>query len=389
MSRLVRVAAVAVVVVAGAAGGWWLQQGGVAAGGPVTADGNSGATDGALKTASVERRTLTVTEEFDATLGYTTDYDVLGGLSGTLTRAVQAGTVVTSGQLLYETDGVNRAALMYGSRPAWRTLKSGVANGADIRQLEENLLVLGYTRKGDVIDRHWDSDTTAAVERWQTAAGVAVDGEIELGEVVFLPESIRVTEVQAKLGSGVGPGGTLMTATSNRRVVSLDLDATDAELIDVGDAVSVELPDGTTVDGSVATIGRVAESSQDQQGGTSTTLPVTISLDDPAAAGDLDHAPVTVTVVRDSRENVLTVPVNALVALIEGGYAVEVVDSESAPGASPSSSAGSAEGSPAASVAPNGPTTHLVRVEPGLFDNGHVEITADGLDAGDLVVVPS
>jgi len=389
MSRLVRVAAVAVVVVAGAAGGWWLQQGGVAAGGPVTADGGGGATDGALKTASVERRTLTVTEDFDATLGYTNDYDVLGGLSGTLTRAVPAGTVVTSGQLLYETDGVNRAALMYGSRPAWRTLKSGVANGTDIRQLEENLLLLGYTRKGDVIDRHWDSDTTAALKRWQTAAGVAVDGEVELGEVVFLPESIRVTEVQAKLGSGVGPGGTLMTATSNRRVVSLDIDATDVELINVGDAVSVELPDGTTVDGTVATIGRVAESSQDQQGGTSTTLPVTISLDDPAAAGDLDHAPVTVTVVRDSRENVLTVPVNALIALIEGGYAVEVMDSAGASSASPSSSAGAAEASPAASVAPSGPTTHLVRVEPGLFDNGHVEITADGLEAGDLVVVPS
>jgi peptidoglycan hydrolase-like protein with peptidoglycan-binding domain len=389
MSRLLRVAAVAVVVVAGAAGGWWLQQGGVAAGGPATAEGDGGTTDGALKTATVERRTLTVTEDFDATLGYTTDYDVLGGLSGTLTWAVPAGTVVTSGQLLYETDGVNRAALMYGSRPAWRTLKSGVANGADIRQLEENLRLLGYARKGDVIDRHWDSDTTAAVKRWQTAVGVAVDGEVELGEVVFLPESIRVTEVQAKLGSGVGPGGTLMTVTSNRRVVSLDLDATDVELIDVGDAVSVELPDEKTVDGTVATIGRVAESSQDQQGGTSTTLPVTISLDDPAAAGDLDHAPVTVTVVRDSREDVLTVPVNALLALIEGGYAVEVVDSSSASSASPSSSAVAAEGSPAASVAPSGPTTRLVRVEPGLFDNGHVEITADGLEAGDLVVVPS
>jgi peptidoglycan hydrolase-like protein with peptidoglycan-binding domain len=261
-----------------------------------------------------------------------------------------------------------------------------VANGVDIRQLEENLLLLGYTRKGDVIDRHWDSDTTAAVKRWQKAVGVAVDGEIELGEVVFLPESIRITEVQAKLGSGVGPGGTLIAATSNRRVVSLDLDATDVALISVGDAVSVELPDGTDVDGTVATIGRVAESSQDQQGGTTTTLPVTISLDDPAAAGDLDHAPVTVTVVRDSRENVLTVPVNALLALIEGGYAVEVVDALSA---SPSPSAGSAEASPAASIAPTGPKTHLVRVEPGLFDNGHVEITANGIEAGDLVVVPS
>jgi len=116
---------------------------------------------------------------------------------------------------------------------------------------------------------------------------------------------------------------------------------------------------------------------------------VTISLDDPAAAGDLDHAPVTVTVVRDSRENVLTVPVNALLALIEGGYAVEVVESAGASSAGPSSSDGSVAASPAASIAPSAPTTHLVRVEPGLFDNGHVEVTADGLEVGDLVVVPS
>jgi multidrug efflux pump subunit AcrA (membrane-fusion protein) len=387
LNRLGRVVAVAAILAAGAAGGWWLQQGGVAAGGPVTTDGGD-TIDGAVTTAEVERQTLTVTEDFDAILGYTTEYDVLGFLGGTLTWAVQAGTVVTSGQLLYETDGTNRAALMYGSRPAWRSLEAEVSNGVDIRQLEENLLLLGYTRKGDVIDRHWDTDTTAAVKRWQRDVGLEVDGTVELGEVVFLPEAIRITEVQAKLGSGVGPGAPIMTATSNRRVVSLDLDATDVELVNAGDAVTVELPDGTTVEGTVATIGRVAQSSTDQQGSTSTTLPVTISLDDPAAAGDLDHAPVTVTVVRDSRENVLTVPVSALVALLEGGYAVEVVDDAGVATASPAP-AGSAEASPAGSSAPSGPTTHLVHVEPGLFDDGHVEITADGLEPGDLVVVPS
>ena len=386
MSWLVRIAAVAAVVIAGAAGGWWLQSG-AASGASATPPSGNG-TDGNLETAAVERRTLTVTDEFDATLGYAADYEVLGGLAGTLTWAVPEGTVVTTGQRLYETDGVNRASLMYGSRPAWRSLDEDSSDGIDIRQLEENLLLLGYTRKGDVIDRHWDDDTTAAVRRWQRNLGLVVDGEVELGEVVFLPEAIRVTEVTAGLGSGTGPGGALMNATSNRRVVSLDLDATDVDLIAPGDAVTIELPDESSVDGTIATIGRVAETSTDQQGGSSTTLPVTISLDDPAAAGDLDHAPVTLTVIRDSRENVLTVPVSALLALLEGGYAVEVVDEPSTPGASPSPDASSA-GSSQASVASSVPRTHLVRVEPGLFDDGYVEITAEGLDAGDLVVVPS
>jgi peptidoglycan hydrolase-like protein with peptidoglycan-binding domain len=387
MSRLVRVAAIAAVAIAGVGGGWWLQQGGAAAGGALPTSGDAGSDDGTMKTASVERRTLTVTDEFDATLGYAGEYEVLGGLPGTLTWAVPAGTVVTSGQPLYEVDGAGRASLMYGSRPAWRSLEAGVSNGTDIRQLEENLKLLGYTRKGDVIDRHWDSDTTAAVKRWQKKAGLTVDGTVELGEIVFLPEAVRVTEVQAHLGSGVGPGGTILTGTSNRRVVSLGLDASDAELVKAGDAVSVELPDGSTVDATIATVGRVAETSTDQQGGQSTTLPVTVTLDDDAAAGDLDLAPVTVIVVRDSRENVLTVPVSALLALREGGYAVEVVDDAGTASANPSSSPGAS--SPAASPASNKPTTHLVRVEPGLFDNGHVEISADGLEPGDLVVVPS
>jgi peptidoglycan hydrolase-like protein with peptidoglycan-binding domain len=279
---------------------------------------------------------------------------------------------------LYEVDGSRRASLMYGRRPAWRALESGVSDGTDVRQLEENLLLLGYTRKGDEIDRHWDSDTTAAVKRWQRDHDQTADGVVELGEVVFLPEAIRVTEATEAPGAQLGPGGALLSATSARRVVSVDLAADERDLLEVGATVAVELPDGTTFDGTVAEIGRVAESQADGQGGTSTTLPVTITLADETAGADLDSAPVEVSVVTESREGVLTVPVSALLALIEGGYAVEVVDGE-APAASADPSA---SGSGAAS-------THLVRVEPGLFDNGVVEITSDDLDVGDTVVVPS
>ena len=55
-------------------------------------------------------------------------------------------------------------------------------------------------------------------------------------------------------------------------------------------------------------------------------------------------------------------PVNALVALLEGGYAVERV----------------ADG-----------TSTLVGVELGIFQDGWVEVRADGLDEGDAVAVPS
>ena len=61
----------------------------------------------------------------------------------------------------------------------------------------------------------------------------------------------------------------------------------------------------------------------------------------------------------------MAVPVAALLAVLEGGYAVEVVD---------------ASGS-----------THLVAVETGLFQDGWVEVTAPNgdLTVGDEIVVPS
>ena len=367
-----------------AAGGWWLTGAGVAASPPASGDNETD--PAARQTVAVERNTLTVTDDFDATLRFAGDYDVLGGLSGILTRTVPVGRTVKAGQWLYETDGRVKTSLMVGKRPAWRDLGSGVDDGADILQLEQNLKKLGFTRKGFTTDRHWDAHTTAAVKRWQRKAGLPVDGTVELGEVVFLPEAIRVTGIDAPLGSMVGQGGPVMSGSSTRRVVSLDIDVDDGELFEPGTPVQVELPDGSSVAGSVASVGRVAETASDQQGNTSTTLPVTITLDDPTAAGDLDQAAVTVTLVISSRENVLTVPVNALLALREGGYAVEVVDggaAGNAPAASPVAT--SLDGS----ATPDGPQTYLVRVEPGLFDNGNVEITATGIEPGDLVVVPS
>jgi peptidoglycan hydrolase-like protein with peptidoglycan-binding domain len=385
VSRLVRLIGALALVTVLAGGGWWLTSRGAAASPPTGAAAEADASS-ATATAAVERKTLTVTDDFNGTLGFAGDYHVLGGLSGILTWTVPTGTIVTAGKRLYETNGHDRTSLMYGSRPAWRTMESGVANGADILQLETNLKKLGFTRKGDKIDSHWDARTTAAVKRWQRKAGLPVDGRVDLGEVVFLPEAIRVTEISAALGTMVGPGGPVLSGTSSRRVVSLDLDAADRDAFDVGKAVQVKLPDASTVAGKIATIARIADSSTDQQGNTTTTIPVTITLDDPTAAGDLDQASVTVTFVRSSRENVLTVPVNALLALREGGYAVEVVDSGGSSTAAPSSSPSLS--SPASSASP-GRRTHLVRVVPGLFDNGNVEITATGIQPGDLVVVPS
>ena len=317
-------------------------------------------------TATVTKRTMTVQEELDGTLGFAGERRVVNGLMGTVTAVPKTGKVIERGDRLYELDGKRRPILFYGARPAWRTLEDGVDAGHDITQLEQNLKALGYTRKGDAIDTEWDDDTTRAVKRWQKATGQTIDGVVELGEVVFLPGAVRVTDVSAELGANVGPGTPILSGTTDERVVTVDLSADRTDIVKVGDAVEVELADGSTTAGTIAEIGTVAESSTDAFGNPSTpAVTVTITLDDPAASAAYTNSPVTVRIVRDSRADVMAVPVASLLAVLEGGYAVEVVD-------------------------PSG-STHLVGVETGLFQDGWVEVTAPNgdLTVGAEIVVPS
>ena len=97
----------------------------------------------------------------------------------------------------------------------------------------------------------------------------------------------------------------------------------DADILEVGAAVDVEMPDGSTSAGTVVDIDSVA---QTLEGATEPTVEVTVELAEDATAGNLDGAEVTVSVVRQTRPDVLSVPVDALLALREGGYALELVD---------------------------------------------------------------
>jgi peptidoglycan hydrolase-like protein with peptidoglycan-binding domain len=325
---------------------------------------SSGATPSAppaaVKTATIKRETMASTDAFDGTLGYLGDITISGGSAGTLTWVPAPGTIIKRGDKLYELDGARRPRLFYGTRPLWRTLEAGVSDGADVLEIEQNLKALGYAPSGMKVNRHWDSKTTTAVKRWEKATGQTRDGIIELGDVAIQTGPIRVVEAKTSLGSGVGPGAAIFSATGTTRVVTVNLSASHRDELPVGAAVTITLPDETTIAGKVRSVGRVA--SVDQQSG-SATIPVTITLDDPAAAADLDQAPVTVEVTSESHPNVLTVPNDALVALLEGGYAVEVVDASGA--------------------------HRYVAVTLGLSDDRRVEISGSGLEAGMRVVVPS
>lgn len=234
---------------------------------------------------------------------------------------------------------------------------NGVApTGDDVLQLESALATLGFD-PGPVDDTYTGA-TRGAVLDWQRSLGSDDDGIVDLGEVVFLPAAIRISDQLTTVGTAVNPGTPVLAATGSDIVVSLDLPAEDQGLVSAGDSVTIELPDNSVTTGTVETVDTVASVSAQGEA----VFEVTILLDDPTAAAGLDEAPVDVDIVTDRVDGVMAVPVTALLALAEGGYAVEVVDGAGA--------------------------TRLVGVDPGFYAEGLVEIDSDGVSVGDRVVVP-
>jgi hypothetical protein len=311
-------------------------------------------------TAAVTRQDLASQTPVNATLGYAGSYRVSGKGGGTLTWLPSAGQVIGQGQVLYRTDNGVPVVLLYGRVPAWRALDEGVT-GADVTQLNHDLVRLGYASSADISALGWDYfswETAYAVQLLEEHLGVSSpSGSLSLGSVVFEPRALRVSQVTGSLG---GPAsGPVLAATSDRHVVTIALDAAQQSQVRAGDAVTVTLPDGSSTPGVITSVGKVASGS-----GGSATIPVTVSLTHPAAAGSLDEAPATVEITTGSVSNALTVPVGALLAQSSGGYAVEVIGARG--------------------------TRHLVPVTVGIFDDnaGLVQVTG-ALTPGQRVVVPA
>ena len=315
-------------------------------------------------TRPVVREDIAAVTPVTATLGYAGSYTVTGQGGGTLTWLPTAGHVIRQGQALYETGNGSPVVLLYGSVPDWRAMSEG-ATGADVSQLNHDLVNLGYADRADIAPAGWDyysAQTTYAVQRLEEQAGVSSPpGSLSPGQVVFEPDAIRVARVTGSLG---GPAaGPVLAATSDQHVVSIALDTSQESQVKAGDTVSITLPDGATTPGIVSSVGTVATTSQ-AGGNATTTIPVTVRLTDPHAAGSLNQAPVTVNLITATARDVLAVPVTALLARSPGGYVVEV----------------------------DGPrnTRRYVPVTPGIFDDnsGLVQVTG-ALAPGQRVVVAS
>jgi hypothetical protein len=310
-------------------------------------------------TAEVTETTLTSTEKVSGTLGYGEVSTLSARQGGTVTWLPEPGAVVTRGQVAYRVNDL-AVPVLHGGIPPYRPLRSG-DSGNDVRQLEENLSALGYG--GFTVDADYTDATADVVRAWQQDLGREETGVVEFGDLVVAPGDLRVAVWKAQPGGQAG--GPVFTYTGTSRTVTVALDVAKQHLVSQGGKATVTLPDGTTVDGTVTSVGTVATKVEPTAGAAgggepSNTIDVRISLADQAPIGRLDAAPVDVTLVSGVKEHALAVPVAALVALAEGGYGVQVVD---------------------------GPSTRYVAVETGMFADGFVEIT--GVAKGTVVGVPN
>ncbi|MFG2001548.1 peptidoglycan-binding protein [Spirillospora sp. NPDC048911] len=311
--------------------------------------------------AQVTRETLAARTQENGTLGFAGTYDVVNQAGGTITRLPAVGQVIRQGRVLYRVDG-KPVILLRGAVPVYRDLSQG-SKGADVRQLNASLVALGYATKAEIDpgSDYFGTATYYALRKLQDKAGLTETGVLARGQAVFVPETaLRITKISAVRGGAAARGAVVLRASSTRRQITISLHAGRQGEVAAGDKVTISLPSGKSTPGVVSSVGKVAT-----KGDKTTTVDVRIRPSRPRETGMLDQAPVQVSIVTETAKDVLSVPVNALLAQARGGYCVEVVATDGA--------------------------HRLIPVTTGLFDDsaGTVQVSGKGLAAGQNVVVPA
>ncbi len=315
-----------------------------------------------VSTATVRLTNLATTVLTAGTLGYAHARPLTNQLAGTYTYLPTAGRTIDAGHVLYRVDNEPVIA-MRGRTPAWRTMAAGIS-GPDVTELQANLIALGFA-SGLFSDPsgYYDLLTADAVQRWQLAAGLLVTGQVALGQVIFVPAAIRVGAVAAVPGRAAVPGQAPYQVTTTRRIITVPMNPT-LPPVTVGERVTIVLPSLERTQGRVTVIGQApaAHGAAGAARGTSApTSVLTVTPARPAATGTGSGIAIQVSLTIHSVRHVLAVPVSALLALLGGGYGIEVV-----------TRAGG---------------HRLVGVTAGTFAGGLVQVSGAGIAAGTKVVV--
>lgn len=242
------------------------------------------------------------------------------------------------------------------ARDALGALLTIANENADIELLRENLAVLGF-----------EGPAAETIRRWQSSVGRSATGLIEPGQIVVSDGPVRVAEHMVDVGdivfggldgqSGFAPDNNssdlVMRYTGTDRLVTVPMEIADHAYARAGDEVVVTLPTDAEIPGVIGEVSSVFN----EQG----LADAVIEIPDQARLGTLEAASVDVEFVIGRREDVLAVPIAALLALPEGGFGVEIVERNA---------------------------SRIVPVDTGLFARGSVEISGADIAEGVTVGIP-
>jgi hypothetical protein len=387
---------------------WWS--------GPDSGSDRTVKTSTAVETATVTRNDVSTGSSMPGTLGYGATRKITASQDGLITWLPRSGTTISRGNAVYRVND-RPIPLFYGKMPLFRDLRVRGAVGRDVRVVVDNLRALGYSvgaqpAPGTVLTRSVpvaaaapttatssgstgstaakEPDATAgkgrsegpplmenrpgtkiskrtvhkgesvltaaviaAVKSWQRDLELPATGRLGPGSVVVFPKAFRVSALSAYVGDRAD--GELLSATSTSKVLTVHADEDEAASIERGDRATVALSDSST---TTARVVSVSTALQTEEGGdeSSPKLDITLVLDHPAKLKRVDSADLQVSFAVETHKHVLTVPVGALLALGEGGYALQPVSGD------------------------------LIAVETGIFAKGMVEVSGAGVTEGLSVV---
>ncbi len=311
-----------------------------------------------LSTAAVQKGNLSSEREFKATVSFGDKWTIPTSLTGAVTESRPAGSTVDFGEVLIRLDN-KPLFLGKGETPMYRELtkintKARDANGKrvklqsapDVRQLQQFLLDAGFNQKGKLeVDGLFGGITEAALKAWQASVGLPTTGKIDKAQLVFEPSPVRI-DAEPRLGTTFAG----LEVTRAQSVVLVDTSNRDRSALRVGATVKVTVPDADDLSGKVT-----AQEQATASDGTAIWR-TTVTVD-----GTVSGSNAKVVVTQLLAQDVLLVPVVGLLALAEGGFAVEVS---------------------------GGATPTLVRVELGEVLNGQAEVSGDVAE-GDQIVIPT
>ncbi|MET3425301.1 hypothetical protein BJ973_004513 [Actinoplanes tereljensis] len=305
-------------------------------------------------TIKIKKGDISTVRTMPGTLGHGPVRVLNGSRTGVLTWLPAAGATITRGQRVYAVND-EPVPLFYGRTPLYRDLVTPDTVGRDVKVVRDNLRALGYS-VGAPVTKVRDGEAVltaallAAIKAWQRDLGLP-ETPLTAGSVLVLPAAIRVSALSAQVGDPAA--GELLSTTSTAKVITVQADEGEAAAIDNGDRATVALSDGTTTPARVTS---VSTALQTPDGGTTPKLAITLTLDKPAVLKRVDSAELQVSFAAQTHQQVLTVATGALLALREGGYAVQTPDGA------------------------------LIAVKTGIFAAGRVEISGPGLTDGLTVV---